>query len=91
MSNLVTLLKVDPLWDIFELRAITTLQNRVEQQLFRLEGSKKSIDERSITGSVSSETVQRLRELEEMLLLHAYGDFEAKVFLKQSDERIHLD
>ena len=83
MSTLVTLLKLEPLWDVFELRAITTLQTRVEQQLLRLEGSKNSVDELLIVGEIDNdigENAMRLRELEEILMLRAYGDFETKVF-----------
>ncbi|CAD6572123.1 MAG: hypothetical protein ASARMPREDX12_004956 [Alectoria sarmentosa] len=81
MSTLVTLLKLEPLWDVFELRAITTLQTRVEQQLLRLEGSKNSVDELLIVGEIDNdigENAMRLRELEEILMLRAYGDFETK-------------
>ncbi len=83
MSNLVTLLKQEALWDVFELRAITTLQSRVEQQLLRLEGSKDSVGELLINGEIDNDVREnsvRLRDLEEILLLHAYGDFETKVF-----------
>ena len=82
-TSLVTLLKVEPLWDVFELRAITTLQDRVERQLLRLEGSKKAVDELLVNGNIDDEVGKKavhLRDLEETLLLHAYGDFEAKVF-----------
>ncbi|KAF6240455.1 hypothetical protein HO173_001123 [Letharia columbiana] len=81
MSNLVKLLKLEPLWDVFALRAIITCQNRVEQQLFRLEGSKNSVDELLIIGEVDNDiraNAMQLRHLEEILLLHAYGDFETK-------------
>lgn len=91
MSNLVVLLKVEPLWDVFELRAITTLQDRVEQQLLRLEGSRKSVEEILTTVEMDNdigENAMHLRELEEALLLHAYGDFEAKVFLEQCKEEV---
>ena len=83
MSNLVTLLKQEALWDVFELRAINTLQSRVEQQLLRLEGSKDSVGELLVIGEIDNdvrESSMRLRDLEEILLLHAYGDFETKVF-----------
>ena len=82
MSNLVTLLKGELLWDVFELRAVTTLQSRVEQQLLRLESSKSFIEELLITEKVDNdihEKATRLRDLEEMLLLQAHGDFETQV------------
>ena len=90
MSNLVALLKVEPLWDVFELRAITTLQNRVEQQLLRLECSRKSVDEILTTVEMDNGiggNAMRLRELEETLLLQAYGDFEAKVFWSRARKK----
>ena len=83
LSHLVILLKLERLWDVFLLRAITTLQSRVEQQLLRLEGSKDNAIGLLITAQTDDdvgENAMHLRELEEVLLLHAYGDFEAKVF-----------
>ena len=83
MSNLFTRLKLEPLWDIFELRAIATLQSRVEQQIIRLESSKESVDELTTIGEIEHdicENAMQLRDLEEKLLLHAYEDFENKVF-----------
>ena len=82
MSNLVSLLKLEPMWEVFELRAIATLQSRVEYQLLRLEGSKDPVDGLLISGQVDCEVreyAMQLRGLEEALLLHAYGDFETKV------------
>ena len=83
MSNLSTRLKLEPLWDIFELRAIATLQSRVEQQLLRLESSKESVDELLSYGEIDKDirdNVMQLRELEKHLLLHAYEDLDTKVF-----------
>ena len=80
--NLVALLKLEPLWNVFELRAITMLQNRVEQQLLKLESSKNFVDELMNKGKVDDdigENAMRLRDLEETLMLHAYADFETKV------------
>lgn len=83
ISNLVMLLKPEPLWEVFELRAISTLQSRVEQQLLRLEDSKNTID-RLLTSLETNddihENAMRLRDLEESLLLHAYADLKTKVF-----------
>lgn len=83
MSNLATLLKLEPSWAVFELRAITQLQSRVEQQLLSLEGSRISVDGQSIVREVDDDVhmyAMQLRGLEEKLLLDAYGDFETKVF-----------
>ena len=82
MSNLVSLLKLEPVWEVFELRAIATLQSRVEYQLLRLEGSKDFVDGLLMSGQVDCEireNAMQLRGLEETLLLRAYGDFETKV------------
>ena len=90
MSNLVMLLKLEPLWDVFELRAICTLQSRVEQQLLELEGSKNTIGGLLATLEMDDdirENAMRLRELEKTLLLHAYSDFEVKVFWSSAREK----
>ena len=83
MLQLSSLLEAEPLWDIFNLRAISTLQNRVEKQLFILKCSKKYIKEILETwkhDDNARNNALKLRDLEETLLLHAYEDFETKVF-----------
>ena len=88
MSNLVSLLKLEPMWKVFELRAIATLQSRVEHQLLRLEGSKDFVDRLLVSGQIDweiRENAMQLRGLEEALLLHAYGDFEIKVPQRAED------
>ena len=88
MSNLVSLLKLEPMWEVFELRAIATLQSRVEHQLLRLEGSKDFVDRLLVSGQIDCEireNAMQLRGLEEALLLHAYGDFETKVPQRAED------
>lgn len=82
MSQLESLARNEPLWDVFNLRAITTLQNRVEQQLFRLEESKQYIEEllkEKTIEQITRDNATRLRDLEETLMLHAYEVFESKV------------
>ncbi len=82
LSQLESLARSEPLWDVFNLRAISTLQDRVEKQLFRLEGSKKYIEQLLKDEAVEQNTrdnAARLRDLEETLMLHAYEDFESKV------------
>lgn len=82
LSQLESLARKEHLWDVFNLRAITTLQNRVEQQLFRLEGSNKYIEELlkdKIIEQATRDNARRLRDLEETLMLHAYEVFESKV------------
>lgn len=82
LSQLESLARSEPLWDVLNLRAVIILQNRVEQQLFRLEGSKKYIEQLLKDEAVEQSTrdnAARLRDLEETLMLHAYDDFESKV------------
>ncbi len=82
ISQLMEILKQEPLWDIFHLRVFTTLHARVEQQLFRLEGSKGYLEEILEVKSLNRNNYDhaiRLRDLEETLLLHAYEEFESKV------------
>ncbi|KAI4242054.1 MAG: hypothetical protein L6R42_011125, partial [Xanthoria sp. 1 TBL-2021] len=68
------------LWDVFQLRAIATLQSRVEQQLLALEkvkASKFPMHEYQKDGYPYFHTM-KLRELEEKLMLQANEDFEHK-------------
>ena len=78
------LLRKEPLWDVFQLRAITVLQNRVKQQLLKLEGSKEAVEETYSLEDLEDmnyDNAMRLRDLEETLLLHAFEDFDKKVDL----------
>ncbi|KAL9132163.1 MAG: hypothetical protein Q9217_000097 [Psora testacea] len=80
----------DVMWDVFQLRAITTLQARVEQQLLRLESRKPRVGEIQMTGDVRAEIkgyAVGLRELEETLMLSAYEDFEPQK-IKLLDSRM---
>lgn len=80
-SNFRDLLENERLWDVFQLRAITMVQSRVEQQLFALERSKDcivSMDE--LDKSVFAvDQIMKLRGLEEKMMLQAYEEFEMKV------------
>ncbi|KAK4696695.1 hypothetical protein P7C71_g1268, partial [Lecanoromycetidae sp. Uapishka_2] len=81
LSQLLEILKQERLWDVFHLRAIATLQTRVEQQLFRLEGSKGYIDDLSEIEPLDSGiylNAMKLRDLERSLLLHASDNFKMK-------------
>ena len=78
-SELQQVLRKDGMWDVFHLRAITTLQTRVEQQLLRLEDSKPRAQELQTTSDIQAEIegyAMKLRDLEETLLLKAYQEFE---------------
>lgn len=79
VSNFDSHLKLHPLWDIFSLRVITTLQARVEAQLLLLERNKDALgNELSIekVDTKISHNASRLRGLEEAMLLQAYREFE---------------
>lgn len=80
VTKLRSLLEEDRLWDVFHLRAIATLQGRIEQQLLSLQRTEASvsISEHQTEGSVYH-TIVKLRDLEEKLMLQAYEDFEDKV------------
>lgn len=82
LSNLQALLKMDPMWHVFQLRATTILQARVEEQLVRMNESTIEIEhDDNENGLQSSQynNIMRLRQLEETLMRRAYDSFEAKV------------
>ena len=83
LSELDELLKMEPLWDVFELRAVATLLTRLEDQLLALNDGKKPLrrlanDEK---GDMKVEFTKawELRVLEEELMVQAYVEFERKV------------
>ena len=82
MSNLQSSLMTEPLWDVFSLRAITLLQDRVEKQLRRLENSREYVS--TLIGDKGIELhtrdcIRKLRDLEETLMLRAYKYLELQV------------
>lgn len=82
VSKLDLLLKTLPLWDVFSLRVVTVLQDRVEAQLMLFERSKSYLESSKSHEKIDphiSHKVMRLRDLEETLLLHAYQVFEEQV------------
>ncbi|KAI9830133.1 MAG: hypothetical protein M1819_005810 [Sarea resinae] len=83
-SDLEKWLRLEPLWDVFQLRAVCTLQERVQAQLRRLYESERDVQELGdlIGGfgdSATWDTLMRLRELEAELLEQAYREFEEEV------------
>ncbi|KAL6715564.1 hypothetical protein ACLMJK_006525 [Lecanora helva] len=79
MTKLRLTLEKEDLWDVFNLRAVTVLQDRVAKQLFEFEGSVKYVHERSKEEDIESNVKDyawKLRDLEKTLLLHAYDHFE---------------
>ncbi len=76
------LLCQDPMWDVFELRAIAVLQDRVQVQLNMLNASELETQGSRGMPGVSPyvwETATKLRELERALLSRANQDFEEEV------------
>ncbi|KAL8986468.1 MAG: hypothetical protein Q9177_004179 [Variospora cf. flavescens] len=85
LSNLRALLEKERLWDVFHLRAVTTLQERVAQQLMALERSRVSTDlfKARVDGSTSPyQAILLLRKQEEKLMTQAYEEFEEKVWFE---------
>ena len=80
VAILRSLLEADPVWDVYLLRAIATLQGRVEQQLVSLGNGSPSptISELDVDKNVG-QTIMRLRRLEEQTMLRAYQHFEERV------------
>ncbi|KAL8737404.1 MAG: hypothetical protein Q9181_001711 [Wetmoreana brouardii] len=80
LTKLRRLAREDGLWDVFHLRAIATLQGRIEQQLQELERSQAiiSMAECGVNDN-TYQRIMRLRELEEQLMLQAYGEFDEQV------------
>lgn len=83
VSNLSSLLRAERSWDVFNLRAIMTLQARIKEQLALLEASDSPFnEEESVHNMVYSHAMRnalRLRNLEQTLMLQAYEDFEHQV------------
>ena len=82
-ANLVRLLQVDELWDVFQLRALAMVQGRVESQLAPLLlGVEEAMQPGQDTDGIRSRVwnaAATLRHLELELLEQAYRDFEAQV------------
>lgn len=76
IAQLKDLLRQSPLWDVFQLRAISILQDRVEQQLRSLY-SFDTCEE--VNSPIDITLMKRLRVLETGLLEKAYEWFEDEV------------
>ena len=82
VARIEDILRQDPLWDLFQLRATAILQDRVQVQLSMLNASEEQIQNSRGSPGVSSnvwETATKLRELEWALLARADQDFEQEV------------
>ena len=81
-ESFTEILKNEPTWDIYQLRATVLLYERVTQQLLRLEKSEKYVQE--LWGSEDFDDnvydkAMKLRDLEQTLLLQAFEEFDTKV------------
>ncbi|PGH13968.1 hypothetical protein AJ80_06108 [Polytolypa hystricis UAMH7299] len=83
-DQLERLLKDDPMWHVFQLRAVVTVQDRVANQIAQLRGSdeyveqwRELVDETAIR-RVVWDMATRLRKLEEDLLEQGARDLEEK-------------
>lgn len=85
-DHLQDLLAADPAWDIFQLRAVVLVLERIETQFFMLQTTERMVsdirqseDMLSIFRPDVFNTVTKLRELEGKLLVSAIKDLEKKV------------
>lgn len=82
LSKFETILSEEPLYDVFRLRAITMLRDRLMSQIMRLEDSNKMLTE--YINPAGSQTANynnalKLRELERNLMWQAYEGFDEQV------------
>ena len=69
-------------WEIFQLRAVVTLQNKIEEHLATLQRSSQEVNDAEFNRQVNPQSradIMRLRAFETRLLLKAYDSFEEKV------------
>lgn len=82
IGRLKDMLTRDPMWEVFQLRAIAILQDRVQLQLSLLNATEEQVQSARGAADVSLntwETITRLRELEWALLSRANQHFEQVV------------
>ena len=80
----------EPCRDIFELRAVVTLQERIERQALELENSETQFEDGIHQSEVRLDTwsvIQRLRSFELDLLAEAYTSLQARVCFHPTDIR----
>jgi hypothetical protein len=94
-DRLPDLLKADPMWDVFLLRATLIVLDRVETQLSLLQESQDIIERREglpVAASVR-DTAMTLRKLEGEFYVQAMQDLEAKVrpgYNRHGERRLQL-
>ena len=84
ISGLEKTIRADISFDVFHVRAVSSLQIRIEEQLVSLERSKESIESILKSGDADAricDSAIQLRDLELTLLLHAYEEMDQQVFV----------
>lgn len=85
-SELENLLKTDRLWDVFHLRAVALIQERVERQLNLLyEAQESTTNEETLPSNIRDgprAMATELRDLETTLLVKTYEHLESQVRLQ---------
>ncbi len=77
-SKLVGLLEKEPLWEVYQLRAVTILQSRIKEQLLCFSERPQDLADIPDVDTSVLHTITRLRKLEMGLLEAAYEEFEKK-------------
>ena len=77
-SKLHAMIQSNPAWDVFQLRAVVLLQQRVEVQIERLQGMQNTTRETSIRDAPWT-LAERLRSLELEMLERTIPAFERQV------------
>ena len=81
-GNFQKVLQQEALWDVYQLRAVILLNERVTQQLLRLETSEEHLQELWEVENFEDtvyDNAMKLRDLEQTLLLQAFEEFDTKV------------
>lgn len=84
VTSLEVKLQAEPLWNVFRLRAVTLIQQRVEDQLRELHDSQDAVSQVDKGPDTALregpwQLAMRLRQLELATLEQAYGDLEDEV------------
>lgn len=82
IESLKDVLAQDPMWDVFQLRAMVMLQQRLERQMTMMQEVDSLLEESELQTNVRADIrslIVKLRELEADLMERAYDHFEAEV------------
>ena len=91
LSTLEDLLLKEPQYDVFKLRVVTMLRDRLLDQIIRLEQSRANVpDIPEVARGTSNNynNAMRLRDLEERLISQAYEELGSQV--RSNIDRLHL-